>query len=132
MPSSSPVRITEYVWPRTTVEWLSGGGTLTLYAVGLASRWVTPGSALWDLVARYFPGGPDAFLWIARNVVFWLAAAHAAEVLLFDQLRLRKHGVPRWSALWWKWQLSVFIEGVGAWGRIGKVIAEKQGLLKSK
>ncbi|KAJ4163563.1 hypothetical protein LMH87_005284 [Akanthomyces muscarius] len=131
MPPSAPVQITEYVWPRATGEWLAGGGTLALYAAGLASRWVVPGSALWDLLAQYFPGGPDAFLWITRNVVFWLAAAHAAEVLLFDQLRLRRHGVPRWSALWFKWQLSVFIEGIGAWGRIGKVIAAKQGL-KSK
>ncbi|ATY59690.1 hypothetical protein A9K55_003447 [Cordyceps militaris] len=132
MPATAPVTITEYVWPRAVPEWLGGGGILALYAVGIASRWAVPGSSLHALLERSFPGGADTFVWIAHNVVFWLAAAHAVEVLLFDSLRLRRHGVPRWSALWWKWELSVFIEGIGAWGRIGKVIQEKQALLKSK
>ncbi|TQV97039.1 hypothetical protein IF1G_04279 [Cordyceps javanica] len=132
MAPTTPVQITEYVWPRATGEWLAAGGTLALYAAGVASRWAVPGSGLWALLERYFPGGPEAFLWVARNVVFWLAAAHAAEVLLFDRLRLRRHGVPRWSAVWWKWSLSVFVEGIGAWGRVGRVIAEKQALLKTK
>lgn len=86
---------------------------LTLYGAGVASPYIVPGSKLWALLEDYVPGGASRVLWIARNIVPWLALAHALESVLFDQLRMRKYGVPRWSLLWWKWELSCFIEGVG-------------------
>ncbi len=123
--NSGAVKITEYATP-TLIDSLAIGGMLALYGAGVASPWVVPGSDIWSVLTQYFPGGPERFLWITQNVVKWLALTHAVETILFDQLRMRKHGVPRFSALWWKWEISVFIEGIGAWRRIGNVIAQKK------
>lgn len=129
--SSAAVQVTEFIWPRATGEWVAASGTLALYLTGLvAPSLVVPGSAAWDLLADYFPGGgPSTFLWLVKRLFYIIAAAHAGEMILFDLLRLRKHGVARFSALWWKWELCVFIEGIAAWVRIGKYIARKEKLL---
>ncbi|OAA73370.1 hypothetical protein ISF_00271 [Cordyceps fumosorosea ARSEF 2679] len=132
MPSTSHVKITEYVGPTAVGERIAAAVILAAYAAGIASRWAVPGSTLWGLLENHAPGGAENAVRIARYGALLLAAAHGAEVLLFDQLRMRKHGVPRWSGVWWQWQLSVFVEGMGAWARIGKLIAKKQAVLKSK
>jgi hypothetical protein len=119
------ITITEFARPGA-IDWVAIAAILTLYGAGVATPWIVPGSKAWDLLKELFPGGPEQFFWIMRNVVKWLALVHAFEAVLFDQIRMRKHGVPRWSALWWKWEISCFVEGIGAWKRIGKVIAQKQ------
>ncbi|KAF8252476.1 hypothetical protein K440DRAFT_594945 [Wilcoxina mikolae CBS 423.85] len=47
--------------------------------------------------------------------LFWLViAVHSLEVVLIHKTRLGKHGVETGSALWWKWALQTFAEGVGS------------------
>lgn len=123
--NSGAMKITEFAAP-APVDCLVIGGMLVLYGAGAISPWVVPGSDIWKTLTEYFPGGPERFLWITQNIVKWLAITHAVETLLFDQLRLRKYGVPRFSALWWKWEVSVFIEGIGAWKRIGQLVSQKK------
>ncbi|KAJ6779300.1 hypothetical protein PWT90_10377 [Aphanocladium album] len=132
MPTTAPVPITEYVAPRAAGEKVAALVTLALYGAGAASPWVTPDSAAWELLATYLPGGltPERILALTRTLVAVLAGVHGLEVLLFDQLRLKKHGVPRFSSVWWQWSLTVFVEGVGAWARFGKLVTEKS--LKAK
>lgn len=127
---SKPVTITKYAPPKLA-DWIAISGILALYGSGVAAPWISPDTKIWDLLTQYFPGGPARFLWIASTIVPVLALTHALESLLFDRFRMQKHGVPRWSALWWKWEISCFVEGIGAWKRIGEVIA-KQGSLKRK
>lgn len=81
---------------------------------------------IWNLLTQYFPGDPEWVVWIGRTLVPLLALAHAGEVVMFDQLRLRRHGVRRWSRVWWMWEISCAVEGIRAWKRIDGVIADKK------
>lgn len=128
---ATPVQVTKYVPPRAAPEWLAAGGILALYAAGLTSGYVTPDSTFWAVLKEYVPGGPERYLWIIRRAFAVIASSHAFEVLLFDQLRMRKHGVPRWSAVWWKWEATVFVEGIGAWKRFADFVSRQQ-LAKGK
>ncbi|EFQ99304.1 hypothetical protein MGYG_02316 [Nannizzia gypsea CBS 118893] len=123
--NASAVIITEYAMP-SPLDWFQIGFILALYVAWIASAWVTPGDATWNLLARYFPGGAEWGLWVVRTGVSLVALAHAFEVVLFDQLRMRRHGVRRWSALWWTWEISCFMEGIRVWNRIDRVIASKK------
>lgn len=128
---STTTIITEFAAPGA-IDWIAISGMLSLYGSGLAAPYITPGSKIWDLLLEHAPFSPNRLVWVARTVVPLLALVHAFEAVLFDQLRMRRHGVRRWSALWWKWEFSCFVEGVGAWVRIGKVIAEKENYVKRR
>ncbi|CEJ82948.1 hypothetical protein VHEMI02986 [[Torrubiella] hemipterigena] len=126
-PSRSALRITEFAAPKTP-DCIAIGAILFLYGAGVASAsgHFAPGTALWETAERLLPGSAEKLLWVAQKIVPWLALVHGIEAVLFDQLRMKAYGVPRFSALWWKWEISCFIEGLGSWKRIGKVIADKQ------
>ncbi|KAK2826885.1 hypothetical protein FQN49_007360 [Arthroderma sp. PD_2] len=121
----STITITEYATP-SPLDWFQIGCILALYGLGVASAWITPGDKIWNLLAQYFPGGPEWGLWFIRTLVSLVALAHALEVVLFDQWRMRRHGVRRWSTLWWTWEVSCFVEGIRVWNRIDKVIEGKK------
>lgn len=123
--------ITEFAPPGVT-DWIAISGTLSFYALGLIAPWIVPGSKIWNLLLEYAPIAPERVAWLARTVGPLLALAHAFEAVLFDQLRMKKYGVARFSALWWTWELSVFVEGIGSWIRIGKVIAAKEKAVKRR
>lgn len=82
----------------------------------LSSRreFIAPGSPIYDYLLK----GPQAAL-TAAKVQDWtflvLVGLHAAEVPLFAITKLRKHGVPFFSAVWWKWAASCFLGGVSTW-----------------
>lgn len=120
------VRITDFAAPKPG-DYIAISAILFLYGAGVASAsgHLAPGTPIWDLAERILPGSAERILWAARNISPWLALVHGFEALLFDQLRMKAHGVPRFSALWWKWEIACFIEGLGAWKRIGGVIAKK-------
>ena len=47
--------------------------------------------------------------------LFWtVLAIHSLEVVWIHKTRLGKHGIETGSALWWKWALQTFAEGVGS------------------
>lgn len=55
-----------------------------------------------------------------------LLVLHMTEAVWMARRRLRKHSVPTFSRLWWKWFLSTFVEGVGAFIRFDRMVeAEK-------
>lgn len=119
------IRITEFTGPNA-LEFFIGSNIVALYAAGLVAPYIVPGTQAWDLLKEYSPVEPAKALWYITVIAAVTAAAHLFEALLFDQLRMRKYGVPRLSGLWWKWEISCFIEGIGAWKRIGKAIAIKE------
>ncbi|KAA8894037.1 hypothetical protein FN846DRAFT_456020 [Sphaerosporella brunnea] len=67
---------------------------------------------------KIFLGGLDsvsALLEKYGGMLFWgVLAIHAVECVWIHRSRLRKHGVPTASSLWWKWILMTFFEGVGS------------------
>ncbi|KAI3397659.1 hypothetical protein diail_10530 [Diaporthe ilicicola] len=87
---------------------------------------IAPGSVVYNTLLKT----PEAAQ-TAATVQDWgfyiLAGGHAFEVPLFAALRLRKHGVPFFSVLWWKWALAVFLAGGGAWRHFGDTVAAAEG-----
>ncbi len=86
---------------------------------------MVPGTLFYGKVLPWWPGGPEGYLKIVDRVFWPMMAIHFTEALLLDRLRLRKYGVQRGSSLWWKWIVSVFIEGWGSWKRIDAEVERK-------
>lgn len=129
--NTGAITITEYATP-SPLDWFAIGCMLALFGSGAASPWIIPGSQIWKLLTQYFPGGAEQALWMARTLVPLLALAHAGEVVLFDQLRMQRHGVRRWSRVWWMWEISCAVEGIRAWKRIDRVVKHKKMGKQSK
>jgi hypothetical protein len=123
--NTSAIAITEYAMP-SPLDWFAIGCMLALFGTGVASPWITPGNHIWNLLTQYFPGGAEWVVWIGRTLVPLLALAHAGEVVMFDQLRMRRYGVRRGSRIWWMWEISCAVEGIRAWKRVDGVIAHKK------
>jgi len=85
-----------------------------------------PGTFWYDTVLKWFPGGPETFLWLVKGIQPVVLAIHIGETWLLDRTRLRKYGVLRGSALWWKWVVSCLIEGFGCFQRIDGMIKQKK------
>lgn len=127
----SDVIVTEYRAP-IPVE-LAVFCSVAFYFFCAASLpWFLPGTTAWRVVDTIFPGGAAGYRWLVRALFWPVMAIHATEAFLFDRWRLRKYSVERWSSLWWTWELSCFIEGLGAWRRIDRLVAEKQKVKDSK
>lgn len=127
----SEVQITAYARPRG-FDWVVFGGVLWYFFNAATLPLVVPGSRVWDILTVVFPGGPLWFRWIVRAIFVPVVALHLTEAVLFDRKRMQRHGVQRWSGLWWKWELSCFIEGLAAWHRIDGIIAQKKTELEAK
>lgn len=126
-----PVKITKYA-PPTAPDAFVLVTLLGLYGLGASAPWITPGTEVWGLLNQHVPGGAERVVWVARTVVPLIVGAHLLEAIVFDILRLQRHGVPRFSALWWKWEISTFLEGMAVWKRVGKVIAAAEKEAKRK
>lgn len=80
------------------------------------------GSVLKGMSERY----PAVFAWLWRVqpwALYPLLVTHVVETVVMDRTRLRRHSVPRLSGLWWKWFVSTFVEGFGAFHRVDEMIA---------
>lgn len=121
----SDIYITEYAWPEG-FEILVFGAVTFYYFCSALLPWVVPGSLIWTLLEAGFPGGPIWFRWIVKVIFMPVIAIHLVECFIFNN-KLHRHGVDRASTgnLWWKWQLSCYIEGFGCFKRTGRIIAKK-------
>lgn len=127
----SDVEITSYVPPQGA-DCLSFGGLLFYFCSAASLPLITPGSALWNVLAVVFPGGPVWFRWIVRTIFVPVVLLHLFEAIMFDLRRMQRHGVQRFSGTWWLWELSCFIEGLTAWWRIDGIIARKKSQMEAK
>ncbi|MCJ1239209.1 hypothetical protein MMC14_007203 [Varicellaria rhodocarpa] len=84
------------------------------------------GSFLYNHVLRYAPGFAKWCYKIQPLLIFLMVTIHGSEVVYMGIGRLKKHSVPRFGILWWKWVLSTFIEGVGAFVRFDRIIKEEE------
>ncbi|KAG0646064.1 hypothetical protein D0Z07_8171 [Hyphodiscus hymeniophilus] len=121
----SSIKITAYEPPRGPIQ--IGLFVLCLFTllVNLAPGWFAAGTWFHDTVLPWFPGGPEWFAWAARVAVLPMQVAHFGEAYLLDRTRLRKYGVERGSALWWKWIVSCSFEGFGCFQRIDGEVRRK-------
>lgn len=101
-------------------------GVVSYFCSAIALPWIVPGSLPWTILSKVFPGGPTWYIWLVRVIFVPVLTIHVVEAYFFDKLRMKKHGVERWSGLWWAWEISVFLEGVSAMWRVDEIVAEKR------
>ena len=94
--------------------------------------WFLPGTKAWRIVDGFFPYGAAGYRWLVRAIFFPVLGIHLSEAFLFDRWRLGRYSVERWTPLWWVWEMSCFVEGLGAWRRIDRVVADKRAEKESK
>ena len=84
-----------------------------------------PSSLFRPLVTRF----PSTFAFL-YGLQPWLFAPvlviHTAEAWWLDRSRLRRHGVPRMSAVWWKWVVGHFFEGFTSYQRFDAFVLEER------
>ncbi|KND94039.1 hypothetical protein TOPH_00923 [Tolypocladium ophioglossoides CBS 100239] len=120
----SDVYITEYVPPRG-FEIVVFGAVIFYFSSVASLPWVVPGSGLWQTLTAVYPGGPEWFRWGVRIVFLPVVAIHSTEAFLFDR-KLQRHGVDRWTSLWWLWVSSCFVDGICSFRRMNSIIAQKK------
>lgn len=126
----SDVYITEYVPPQG-LDIVIFGAVIIYFASVASLPWVVPGSGFWKILTAVFPGGPEWFRWTVRVLFFPVVAIHSVEAFAFDR-KLQRHGVDRWSHLWWLWVSSCFVEGFCSFRRTNSVIAQKRAQKEGK
>lgn len=121
----SNITVKKYKRPKgfMTVVFVSCAVTLVMFSKRSNFQ---PGSILYDNLLKYTPGFADWCYKIQPMLLYPMLAIHISEATCMAQTRLKKHSVPRCSRLWWKWILSTFIEGVGAFMRLDGIVKEEE------
>ncbi|KAM0258286.1 hypothetical protein ACHAQJ_003928 [Trichoderma viride] len=127
----SNIYITEYATPQG-FDYIPFVGVVFYFVCAAGLPWVVPGSAPWELLKVVFPGGPEGFRWTVRTIFWPVVGIHLVEAVLLDRWRLQKHGVARWSSVWWMWTGAIFFEGLTSWKRLDRVVAEKKAEKEAK
>ena len=108
-------------------------GRIASYAAGAAlmaliSRraFIEPGSIIYETLIKA-PEAAQTAVKIQDWAFLFVVGAHAVEAPLFAATKLRKHGVPFFSLLWWKWVTACFIGGIAAWKHFALTVAAAEG-----
>jgi hypothetical protein len=121
----SSIKLTSYLPPRKPEHIIVFALCSMAYINFATKHLMVPGTLYYDKVLPWWPGGPEGYLWTVDKVFWPMLAIHFTEAFLLDRTKLRKYGVERGSSLWWKWMVSVFIEGWGCWKRIDAEVERK-------
>jgi hypothetical protein len=84
-----------------------------------------PGSLVYDNILVYTPGFARLCLALRGLTLFLILGLHSLETVYMHTSRLRKHTVPTFSALWWKWVASTLLDGYPAIARFNSLIEEE-------
>jgi Domain of unknown function (DUF2470) len=122
----SSIKLTSYLPPQQPVHVIIFSLCLMAYINFATKHKFVPGNWFHDNVLPWWPGGAESYLWAVNKVFYPMLAIHITEAVLLDRIKLRKYGVERGSLLWWKWIVSVFIEGWGSWKRIDEEVERKR------
>lgn len=121
----SPIKLTSYLPPQKPAHFIVFGLCAMAYINFATKHLMVPGTLFYDKVLPWWPRGPEAYLSTVNKVFYPMLAIHFTEAFFLDRTKLKKYGVARGSALWWKWIVSVFIEGWGSWDRIAAEMDRK-------
>ncbi|KKY35300.1 putative integral membrane [Diaporthe ampelina] len=121
--SPEPVKVTTF-----TLQGRVVGYTLGAALMALLSRraFIAPGSIIYETLIKTPEAAQTAYK-IQDWAFLVVVGAHALEALLFAATKLRKHGVPFLSLLWWKWVLGCFVGGGAAWMHFAQTVAAAEG-----
>ena len=126
-------RITTYRPPDTLIKRINFlAVVLTMLSFSRRANFL-PGSLFYETSRLSFV--PN-FAWFCSTVQPWLITAmlgiHVSEAVWMARTRLRRHGVERWSRLWWVWVGTCFIEGVGSFQRIDGMVRDQEEEMKKR
>ncbi|KAH6608036.1 integral membrane [Trichoderma cornu-damae] len=127
----SDIYITEYSMPQG-FDYVPLVGVVFYFVCATGLPWIVPGSVPWEVLKAVFPGGPEWFRWTVKTIFWPVVGIHLVEALLLDRRRLQKHGVARWSWVWWAWTSAIFFEGLTTWRRLDRVVSEKRAEKEAK
>lgn len=85
-----------------------------------------PGSILYSAVFQYFPKFANLCYVVQPTLLATMVLIHVVEAGILAVKVLKPHRVPMFSGLWWKWMISVFIEGYGAFQRTEKIVQKER------
>lgn len=121
-----PVKVTTF--PLKNQPGRIVGYTLGAALMALISRraFIAPGSILYETFIKT-PEAAQTAAKIQDWAFLLVVGAHAVEAPLFAATKLKKHGVPFFSVLWWKWFLACFIGGIAAWKHFALTVAAIEG-----
>ncbi|EQL00635.1 hypothetical protein OCS_03652 [Ophiocordyceps sinensis CO18] len=126
----SDVFLTKYLLPRP-FDCFVLGAVLFYFGCVATLPWPPPATTTSNIIDAIFPGGVEWYRWLTRTLLLPVIACHAIETFLFDR-KLRRHGVNRWTGLWWLWASSCFVEGIMAFRRVDDHIAQKRAAMEGK
>lgn len=121
-----PVKVTSFSLRNQPGPIAGYAACAVLIAVISRRAFIAPGSVIYEALIK----SPEAAQTAAKiqNFAFlFVIGSHALEVPLFAATKLRKHGVPFFSVLWWKWAVACFIGGVNCWKHFALTVAAAEG-----
>ncbi len=129
----SDIKITTYRPPKTLIHRITFlAVVLTMLSFSRRAHFL-PESLFYETLRLDFV---PRFAWFCLTIQPWLITAmlgiHVTETVWMARTRLRRHGVERWSRLWWIWVGSCFIEGVGSFQRIDGMVRDKEEEIKKR
>lgn len=121
-----PVKITTF--PLRNQPGRIAGYTIGAALMLLISRrgFIAPGSIIYNTLIKT-PEAAQTAAKIQDWAFLFVIGAHSIEVPLFAVTKLKKHGVPFFSVLWWKWAVACFIGGIAAWKHFALTVAAAEG-----
>ncbi|MCJ1480771.1 hypothetical protein MMC06_000926 [Schaereria dolodes] len=120
----SNVTVKKYKRPKGWMILVMAATTITFIAFSKRSNFES-GSILYDNVLKHAPGFAKFCHGIQPLVLYSMITIHGSEAVYMNRSRLKKHTVPLFSILWWKWVISTFFEGFGAFIRIDNLVREE-------
>ncbi|MCJ1227283.1 hypothetical protein MMC12_003938 [Toensbergia leucococca] len=121
----SSITVKKYKRPKGFMAVVFIASACTFVAFSKRSNFL-PGSWLYDIILKHVPDFAQWCHKIQPLVIYPMLAIHGSETVYLEKSRLQKHNVPRFSKLWWKWVLSTFLEGFGAFVRIDRIVKEEE------
>lgn len=85
-----------------------------------------PGSILYSAIFQYFPKFAYLCYVVQPALLATMILIHVVEAGLMAVRVLKPHRVPVFSRLWWKWMVSTFIEGFGAFQRTERIVQKER------
>lgn len=120
------VTLTEYRAPRG-VQAVIFALCLYTYVSCFRRENLLPGSFVYENLGYKFVPAFAHFVYNIQPLLFpGVIGIHILESALLAVKRLKPLGVPFMSGLWFAWMASTFVEGFGAFQRIGQIVKEKR------
>lgn len=121
----SNITVKKYT-PPVGLMWLHLFVVVVVMSVFPRANNFVPGSFVYDNLLLYTPGFARLCLRMRPLTLFLILSIHPGEAVYLHMSRLRKHTVPTFSALWWKWFISTLVEGNPTFIRFNRIVREEE------